>query len=316
MTRSHPPTLLTLARRALDEARVTGTNASILVAVSGGPDSMALLHVLSRLAPRARLSVTAHGVDHGLRAAAGGELSLARELADALGVPFGVTRVDVGRGGNLQARAREARYAALREAGRACGADFIATAHHAGDRAETVLLRLLRGAGPAGLAVLPARSGNLLRPFIRASRPAILAHMARHAVPYATDPSNVDPQFLRVRVRQELLPLMEELSPGVANHLCALADALIPTISQPFSEGGAPAPLPRSVRLALEELERTRSRTMRVLLPGGLVATYDRTQATIIVGPASSRESTTEDTGAASAAVRRVARERERGRAR
>lgn len=226
MPRSHPPTLIRLVERCLREECALPRDAGILVAVSGGPDSMALLHVLSLLAPRLGLRLSACGVDHGLRPEAAAELSMAEEAAHRWGVPFHRRAVAVPRGGNLQARAREARYAVLREEARKLGLELIAVAHHQEDRAETVLLRLLRGAGPRGLAVLPARSGDLLRPMIRASRRDVELHLERHRVPFCEDPSNRDPRYLRSRVRHELLPLLTELSPGAVTHLSALADQL------------------------------------------------------------------------------------------
>src|SRR5207245_1080427 len=117
-----------------------------------------LLHVLARLRAPVDFDLSAHGVDHGLRAEAARELDLAETLARSLEVPFARTRVDLAPGGNLQARARERRWRALEDAARAVGARAIATAHHADDRAETVLLRVLRGASAAALAVLPARA--------------------------------------------------------------------------------------------------------------------------------------------------------------
>lgn len=281
------PALLTLARRALTgEARIA-PGSVVVAAVSGGPDSMALLHVLARLAPTLGIVVHAHGVDHGLRQAAASELDTAEAFAARLGVPFGRSAVRVARGGNLQARARTARYAALADAARVVGAAAIATAHHADDRAETVLLRLMRGAGPRGLAVLPPRAPlapsaqvaergdaggiELVRPLLRARRGSVIAHLERHGVPFATDPSNDDPRYLRTRVRRELMPLLEELSSGIVGHLVALADQL-------GSEGGDQAssfPLPRSTQTALAELMRSRSTSARVWLPGGLVATVD-----------------------------------------
>ena len=279
MPRSHPPSLLTSTVRTLRDLNLEG-GARILIAVSGGPDSMALLHVLARSSGKLHMAIAAHGVDHGLRAEAAAELDLAEHLARTLDVPFDRTCLALRDGGNLQARARTARYEALREAARRAGASFIATAHHADDRAETVLLRLLRGAGPAGLAVLPPRAGDLIRPFIHARRAAIEGHLARHAIPSASDPSNRDPRFSRVRVRHELLPQMVELSPNIVEHLCALADQLaqLPSVH---------AGIPRATRDALASLAASRSSTMRVSLPGGLVATYDRTQGKVVVGPAS-----------------------------
>lgn len=224
MARSHPPTVLSLCRRALrDEIRwVSG--ARILVAVSGGVDSMVLLHVLSRLAESNDFLLSAHGVDHGLRKESSAELDLAEALAVRLGVPFARSRVSLEPGGNLQARARAARYAALRAAAAESGASHVATAHHADDRAETVLLRLLRGGTARGLGVLPAQSGDLVRPLIRARRSDIRAHAERHQLPFVEDPSNRDPRFLRVRVRHELMPLLQALSAGIVENLTALAD--------------------------------------------------------------------------------------------
>jgi tRNA(Ile)-lysidine synthase len=228
MPRTHPPTLITLTRAALREARggpLIPRGASVLVAVSGGPDSMALLHVLALLRSRLAFGLFAHGVDHGLRPAASAELDLAADLARSLEVPFSRSRVSLPPGGNLQARARTVRWEALRTAASRSGADRIATGHHADDRAETVLMRILRGTGPRGLAALPPVDGDRIRPFYRARRADIDAHVARHALPHAIDPSNRDPRFLRSRVRHEVLPMLEGLSPRVVEHLCALADA-------------------------------------------------------------------------------------------
>jgi len=113
MPRSHPPTLITLVRRTLVEECGPLKGRAVLAAVSGGGDSQAMLSVLGRLAPTLGFRLSAHGVDHGLRSEAGSELDKAEALATKLGVPFGRTQLALARGGNLQARAREARYAAL-----------------------------------------------------------------------------------------------------------------------------------------------------------------------------------------------------------
>lgn len=225
MPRSHPPTLITLVRRTLLEECGPLKGQSVLAAVSGGGDSQAMLSVLARLAPKLGYRLLAHGVDHGLRTEASAELDKAEALSNQLGVPFGRTRLALARGGNLQARAREARYAALREVA-APEQALIATAHHADDRAETVLLRLLRGAGPRGLAVLAPRAQDVIRPLVRAGKQDVLLHLQRHCLDFAEDPSNKDAAFLRVRVRREALPLLAQLSPQIVQHLNALADAL------------------------------------------------------------------------------------------
>jgi tRNA(Ile)-lysidine synthase len=270
VSRSHPPTLFTLATRTLSEECGLERGERILVAVSGGPDSMALLDVLARLGPKLGFDIVAHGVDHGLRPEAAAELDLAERNASRLGVPFGRTKVALKSGGNLQARARSVRYAALEEAARAHSATLIATAHHADDRAETVLLRLLRGSGPRGLAVLPPRAGARIRPLIRARRSDVLLHLERHRVPFATDPSNADGRHLRVRVRGELVPLMTELSPGIVGHLTALADALLTGEDPPeLQRGTTSIPLGRAQRLLIRRARALGQRRAAVRLAGG-----------------------------------------------
>lgn len=221
------PSLSTLARRVLDDACVPAS-ATVLVACSGGLDSQVLLDVLSHLAaPKRgapRLRVVACGVDHGLRSAAKEELSLAAELAAARGVPFHELSVQLERGGNLQARARAARYAAMRALGRDVGAHCIATGHHRDDRAETVLIRILRGAPIEGLAVLAPSTHDVLRPLIAAPRSQLEAHARRRHLAWAVDPSNSDPRHLRTRVRHEVMPLLRALDPRVDEHLVALAE--------------------------------------------------------------------------------------------
>lgn len=275
------PSLRTVARRALGANGETAlpSGSTVLVATSGGPDSTALLHVLAGLGDELGLRVVAHGVDHGLRAEAGAELDLAEATARALGVAFERTGVEVPAGGNLHARARQARYAALATAARRAGAAAIATAHHAEDRAETLLLRLLRGAGASGLAVLPPRAPlaaelggegpplELLRPLLRARRADVEAHLARHGLPFAEDPTNRDRRHLRARVRAELLPLLEELGPGIVGHLEALADELVGL----RADRGEPLALPRATQRALATLLRDPGASAEVWLPGGLV---------------------------------------------
>jgi tRNA(Ile)-lysidine synthase len=266
VARSHPPTLITLVHRTLKEECRLAKEERILVAVSGGGDSTALLHVLSLLRERLGVSVVAHGVDHGLRAEAGRELDLAAELAERWGVPFTRTDLSVAPGGNLQARAREVRHEALREAMRMTGATRLATAHHADDRAETVLLRLLHGGSPAGLAVLPAMDGASIRPMLRARKSDVVKHLRRHDIPFSEDPSNQDRRFMRVRVRLEVMPLLEELSPAIVSHLASLADELgaepLPDLMD--AEGKA-VPLNRAQTTALRRA-KSLGRGTRILL--------------------------------------------------
>ncbi len=293
MRSSHPPTLFKIVERTIRDEGLLARGDGVVVAVSGGPDSMALLHVLAKLGPGLGVSVEAHGIDHGLRAAAADELAQAHAFATELGVPLRTTRVEVRPGANLMARAREARYLALRAAlARAsqrgpAGANWvIATGHHADDRAETVLLRLLRGAGPDGLAVLPPRAADLIRPLIRARRTDVVAHVARQHIASSDDPSNRDPRFFRTRVRNEIIPLLAALSPRIVEHLCDLADALghgptdenrlVPAVLEGLTLG-------RAQRSALARALRNRNPRVRVPLSGGKIAGVDLPSRRIVL---------------------------------
>lgn len=250
----------------MTDFRLASRGDVVLVACSGGPDSTALLHALASLRDELGVSLVAHGVDHGLRPEAADELALVERLATSLAVPFESTRVDVRPGGNLQARAREARREALAAAAQRLGAARIATGHTADDRAETLLMRVVRGTGVAGLGVLPPSAGALIRPLHRARRSDVLLHLERHRVAWASDPSNRNPRFLRVRVRSELLPLLESLSPKVVTALCALADSALELEPDPLRElGRAPrAEIARALSLGKD--------AVRLWLPGGLDA--------------------------------------------
>lgn len=226
MVATHQPTLTTLVERCLRDECQLHRGMKLLLAVSGGGDSTAMLHVMATLSASFGFELHAHGVDHGLRTEACLELDRAEHLSGTLRVPFTRTQLRVEKGSNLQARARDARYAALRAAAQAVGAALIATAHHADDRAETVLIRLMRGSGPLGLSVLAPRSGDLIHPLTRASRLDILAHLQRHNLPYSEDPSNRDEHYLRTRVRFEILPRLKQDAPGIIAHLNALADRM------------------------------------------------------------------------------------------
>ncbi|MCL2823346.1 MAG: tRNA lysidine(34) synthetase TilS [Polyangiaceae bacterium] len=273
---SHGPSLIRLAEREIKNEALIERGMVVLVGVSGGPDSMALMHVLSMLRGKFGFELVAHTVNHGLRDEAQSECELVREQAMRFGVSVGSTLLDLEPGGNMQARARDARHAALRDAAEACGAVRIALGHHAQDRAETVLQRIIRGAGPAGLAVMPPRAESLIRPLIRARRSDVVSHLDRHGVPYASDPSNEDRHYLRARVRCELLPVLESMSPRVVEHLCNLADDLC-ALSLPKSSLG---------RAQLRELGRAMwrgERGVRVSLPGGKIATVDIDSGRIIL---------------------------------
>jgi tRNA(Ile)-lysidine synthase len=180
----------------------------VLVAVSGGADSVALVHLLLSLAAEWRLSLHVLHVDHGLRPDSARDAAFVREIAERLGLPAEVTRVTVRPQASLEEAARVARYRALEAAADRLRADRIAVGHTADDQAETVLMRLLEGAGLRGLGGIPAVRGRIIRPLLDIRRRDLVAELVRVGVPWIEDPSNDDSKFLRNRVRHELLPLL------------------------------------------------------------------------------------------------------------
>ena len=203
----------------------------VVVAVSGGPDSMALLHVLWELRARLGLTLEVAAVDHGLRADARREIDLVRERAGALGLPFAALDVDVAaerrgrRGASLQDAARDVRLRALAALARARGANRVALGHQADDQAETVLYRIVRGTGIAGLAGIPYRRDVFVRPLLDVTRAQILRYLRRRSIAFVDDPSNADDRFARARIRHRILPALAAENPRVAEALRALAAA-------------------------------------------------------------------------------------------
>jgi tRNA(Ile)-lysidine synthase len=201
----------------------------LLVAVSGGPDSVALLDLLRRLAPIHALRLTVAHIDHTLRPESAEEARFVRALAQEWGLGVCVERVDVPArvrqtGESVEEAARALRYAALRGMAATVGADRIVTGHTADDQAETVLMRVLRGTGVAGLAGIPARRDAIVRPLLPLWRTDIEAYLTAHALPSRLDPSNASLAFTRNRLRHELLPTLEaNYAPGVRARLVTLA---------------------------------------------------------------------------------------------
>lgn len=201
--------------------------AKLGLAVSGGPDSCALL-LLAHAALPGR--VEAATIDHGLRAESAGEADFVAALCASLGVPHRICRVDVKRG-NVQAQARAARYEALEGWAQNRGLNALATAHHADDQAETFLLRLNRGSGVSGLAGVRARgrvpggTTILLRPLLGWRREELGAIVEQAGFAAVSDPSNLDDRFDRVRLRKELMSVPWLDTAAIAQSASHLADA-------------------------------------------------------------------------------------------
>ncbi|MFA7595326.1 MAG: tRNA lysidine(34) synthetase TilS [Novosphingobium sp.] len=195
-----------IARFAGDLARLWPEGGKLGLAVSGGPDSLALLLLAEAVMPG---EVEIATVDHGLRTESGSEAAMVAELCAGHGIPHEILAVKVAPG-NLQDSARQARYAALREWAVRKGVSAIATAHHADDQAETLLMRLNRASGVAGLAGVRARGAipgsqlPVLRPLLGWRRAELAEIVSAAGLEAVRDPSNEDPRFDRARMRQAL----------------------------------------------------------------------------------------------------------------
>lgn len=203
----------------------------ILCAVSGGRDSVCLLDILWQMGQQRGFRVAAAHLNHGMRPTAQRDEELVRTLCAERNVPFYTERVavyDLCRVWELtvEEAGRRARYDFLRRTAEAAGADFIATAHHREDQAETVLLQLLRGTGMQGLTGIPAVRGSIIRPLLETSRADIDAYIAARDLPYVTDETNLDTHYARNRLRLEIMPRLLTINPAAVEHICRTADIL------------------------------------------------------------------------------------------
>ena len=204
----------------------------VLCAVSGGADSMCMLHRLKALEKELAISVCAAHFEHGIR----GEESVrdcrfVQEYCQAQDIPFICEHGDVPaeaerRGLGLEETARLLRYDFLRRAAEALGCDLIATAHNADDNAETLLLNLVRGAGSQGLCGIPPRRGNIVRPLLDMTREEIEQYNALHAVPHVEDSTNASDEYSRNLLRHKVMPVLRELNPEFSRRALSAAALL------------------------------------------------------------------------------------------
>ncbi|MBH0208926.1 MAG: tRNA lysidine(34) synthetase TilS [Nitrospira sp.] len=229
MNRTAWPPLVHRVVRTVRSKHLFQPGQRLLVAISGGPDSVALLSILHRLHAQWNLTLTAVHCNYGLRGVESEEDQRCVEtLCHGLAVPLHVRAVRLrthGRPTSIQAEARDVRYRVMHEIANLCGADRIAVGHTADDQAETVLLWMLRGAGLAGLSGMPAvRDDAVVRPLYETTRREILTYLRTAGLSYREDSSNAKPLYLRNRIRQEVIPLLTQLVPSSSKALCRLAD--------------------------------------------------------------------------------------------
>ena len=203
----------------------------VVVAVSGGPDSICLLDILHELKDVFGIELIVAHFDHGLRPGEDEEESrFVESVAMSLNLPFETKRADQGlrqKGASSEERARHARYLFLKGVKEKFSAQKIAVGHNLNDQAETVLMRLLRGSGPSGLAgIPPCREEIIIRPLIKLTRREIESYLDEKGLKYVTDSSNFEFRYLRNRIRFELIPLLKKYQPSIVEHLGQMAEIM------------------------------------------------------------------------------------------
>ena len=203
----------------------------VIVAVSGGPDSVCLIKILHEIKDDLEIELLLAHFDHGLRPDRDeDETMFVMSLARSLSLPFETKKayktIGIGKG-SLEEKARQARYRFLKEIKEVYSAQKIAVGHNLNDQAETVLMRLLRGSGASGLTgIPPCRDGDIIRPLIQVTRTEIESYLELTGLTYVTDYSNFEARYLRNRIRLELLPQLRKYQPQIVKILAQTADIL------------------------------------------------------------------------------------------
>ena len=215
--------------RTIEQYEMLQSGDNVLLGVSGGPDSMALLHLLYSSQERLGIHLFVVHVHHGLRPEAEEEASYVQEQCAIWGIPFRLFRIDVAawaqeNGMSLEQAGHEARFACFREMAEAWQIDKLALGHHKDDRAESSLLHLIRGCGLDGLAAMPPKDGWIIRPLAQVSKGELLHYCEAHHLHYFTDSSNLEPECLRNQIRLELLPQLREYNPRIVDALLRLQE--------------------------------------------------------------------------------------------
>jgi tRNA(Ile)-lysidine synthase len=219
-------------KQTIEKYNLLGRGDRVVVALSGGPDSTALLVILTQIAEEIGFNLIAAHINHGLRAEESDEdEKYSRELSEKMGVDFVAHKIDktgVEKGVSPEDYYRRQRYSFLNKVAKEHRAQKIALGHNLHDQAETVLLNLLRGSGLEGLkGILPMRDGKFIRPLIEVSRREIISFLNRAGIQYRQDSSNESKQYLRNKIRRELIPyIKEKFNPKIEENLAQTAEIL------------------------------------------------------------------------------------------
>lgn len=224
--------LLRYVQQTLQDLQMVNSGQTVLVAVSGGADSVAMLHALHQLRERWAIHLIMAHLNHGMRPSAAADASFVEAMGRDLQIPCICETIAVPayqRRHKLSPEdaARRVRYAFLRATAQRQGAERIAVGHTADDQAETVLLRLLRGAGLRGLGGIPPIHGPIIRPLIRVHRQAVMGFLQAHRIRFRDDPSNQERRYVRNRIRLDLIPQLQQgYNPQLVDALCTTAQLL------------------------------------------------------------------------------------------
>lgn len=220
-------------KNAIDKYGLIDKGQRVLVGLSGGADSVALLHVLLKLAPERGFELCAAHLNHGIRGEeAQRDQRFVQELCKGLGVPLICEETDIpavarSEGKTLEQAAREKRYEFLRRAAGELGADKIAVAHHMDDQAESIMLHLIRGSGLKGLIGMEPALGDIIRPLLWARRSEIEEYAEQNGLQYCIDSTNLERDASRNRIRLDLIPYIQEnLNSRFAEGLCSMGELL------------------------------------------------------------------------------------------
>ena len=216
-------------KETIEKHSMLSEGENVLVALSGGPDSVFLLHVLNNLKEELKLDLHTLYINHGLRPEETPlEIEFCKKLCETLKVPFITKSVDVKsfakeKSMNKQEAARELRYKVFEETAFETKADKIALGHNADDQAETLLMRLLRGSGPIGLSGIPPVRGMFIRPLIEIERQEIDRYIQEEKIDFVVDSSNLRRDYLRNKIRFSIIPMMKEINPNIIETLSRTA---------------------------------------------------------------------------------------------
>lgn len=213
--------MLQKIKRFIDQNKLIGKNDKILIGLSGGPDSVFLTLVILKLKNLYKAGVFACHVDHGYRKTSYKDAEFSKNFCASSGIPIAVKKIRLKK--FTEEKARLMRYKIFQKAAAEFGCNKIATGHTLDDNAETVIMWLARGCGINGLSGIPARRDNIIRPVLCVAKKDILKYLKSRGIGYCVDKTNFSDAFVRNKIRNKIMPILEEINPRVKDHIFRLS---------------------------------------------------------------------------------------------